>query len=141
MKDVDIVNMYWDLIRERAWQLPTDELRVVSKLSAEEIAVLHFRGIDWDVCRNHKSGEWSETDKAALKRLSKRRDYLRLKEAYDNPDLLPTLLLTRDDTEIRFVEVIESSESVGADVVEFYIRYGNTWPVSVLEVVRKGVLI
>ena len=141
MRDIDIINMYWELIRERAWQLPTDELRVVSKLSTEEIAVLHFRGTSWDVCRNHKSSEWTDEDKAALKRLSRRRDYFKLKDAYDNPDLLPTLLLTRDDAEIRFVEVTEGSEDVDADVVEFYIRYGSVWPVSVLEVVKKGVLI
>ena len=48
----------------------------------------------------------------------------------------PDLLLIKDNA-ISFVEVKFNYETVKYSTIEFYIRYGERWPTSILRVIAK----
>jgi len=142
MEDMDIVNMYWELIRDRMGQIPTDTLSVAAtnKLSDVEIAVLYYGSIDYDVCRNHiPPNERTDVDNKTLENLFKRNDCYAVQRLYQGDlEALPTLLLTRDN-KVKFVEVVDASEEPPTCVVEFYIRYRHVCQTRIFEVRRmKG---
>jgi hypothetical protein len=49
----------------------------------------------------------------------------------------PDLLLIRNN-KISFVEIKYNYETVKPSTVEFYIKYGDKWPTSILRIIRKA---
>ena len=137
MEQIDILNMYWDLIQDASVVIPVDKLRVITKLSLTDIAAVHYRGLGYDVCRLHEYNEWTEDDKAAISKVVPRPYFNTLKRILRDSARRPTLMLIQDNELAMFVEVMTESENIRAGVVELFIRYGGSWPVRILRIVNK----
>jgi len=48
----------------------------------------------------------------------------------------PDLLLIKDER-VSFVEVKYNYETVKPPTIEFFIRFGERWPISILRILRK----
>ena len=51
----------------------------------------------------------------------------------------PDLLLIKNN-KISFAEVKDNHDTIKSSTVEFYLKYGHKWPISILRVIRKTLL-
>jgi Holliday junction resolvase-like predicted endonuclease len=135
--------------------IPYYEIETNQKDKAELIAEKYFKEKGYEVYRSKVNGGYrcigvefywqsfvskiTEEDKRLIARLKTLMPPLEFKElAYmvREKNGTPDLLLIKDNR-ISFVEVKFNYETVKHSTVEFYIRYGERWPMSILRVIVK----
>lgn len=135
--------------------IPYHEIEANRKEKAEQIAEDYFKEKGFEVYRSRVNGGYrcigvefywqdfaskiTEGDKTLIERLKKLMPPAEFKElAYmvKEKNGTPDLLLIKDNR-ISFVEVKFNYETVKYSTVEFYIRYGERWPTSILRVIVK----
>lgn len=136
-------------------RIPYSEIQVTQKGKAESIAEEYFKEKGYEVYHSRVNGGYrcigvefywqdfsskiTEEDNNLIKRLQSLMSSEEFKElAYMVKDKngTPDLLLIKEER-ISFVEVKFNYETVKSSTVEFYIRYGERWPTSILRVLRK----
>ena len=81
----------------------------------------------------------SETDRKLiqiLRELLSPKEFQELAIMVKEKNGTPDLLLIKNN-KISFVEVKYNYETVKSSTVEFFLRYGHKWPISILRIVRK----
>lgn len=158
MGEVEKLELFRDfnqLFRYELSKIPYYEIEVTQKGKAESIAEEYYKGKGYEVYRSRVNGGYrsigvefywqhftskiSEEDRALIKKLQRLMSPMEFQElAYmvKEKNGTPDLLLIKED-KISFVEVKFNYETVKHSTVEFYIRYGDRWPTSILRVVRK----
>jgi hypothetical protein len=135
--------------------IPYHEIEANRKDKAEQIAEDYFKEKGFEVYRSRVNGGYrcigvefywqdfaskiTEGDKKLIERLKALMPLAEFKElAYmvKEKNGTPDLLLIKDNR-ISFVEVKFNYETVKYSTVEFYIRYGERWPTSILRVIVK----
>ena len=136
-------------------QIPYSELEVSKKGKAETIAEEYYREKGFQVYRSRINNGYrcigvefywkeykskiSESDQRLihlLKGLLSPQEFKELAMMVQEKNGTPDLLLFKDD-KISFVEIKFNYETVKASTVEFYLKYGHKWPISILRIVRK----
>ncbi len=136
-------------------RIPCSKIQVTQKGKAESIAEEYFKEKGYEVYRSRTNGGyrcigvefyWQDfsskitlEDRKLIKRLRNLMSPEEFKElAYMVKDKngTPDLLLIKEE-KITFVEVKFNYETIKPSTVEFYIRYGDRWPISILRVLRK----
>ncbi len=136
-------------------KIPYKELEVFERGRAESIAERLFNERGYEVYRSRIKGGYrtigvefywrdfasqvTEEDRELIRKLKSLMSPNEFKElAYMVQDKsgTPDLLLIKDE-KISFVEVKFNYETVKHSTVEFYIKYGQKWPISILRVIRK----
>ena len=136
-------------------KIPHYEIKVSQKGKAEQIAENYFKEKGDEVYRSKVNGGYrcigvefywqdfaskiTDEDRMVIKRLKQLMPPEEFKElAYMVKDKngTPDLLLIKDNA-ISFVEVKFNYETVNYSTIEFYIRYGERWPTSILRVIAK----
>jgi hypothetical protein len=144
---------YYELSR-----IPYSELEVSERGKAESIAEAHYRNKGFQVYRSKINNGYrsigvefyweefknkiSESDERLiqiLKGLLSPQDFEELANMVQEKNGTPDLLLIKNAT-ISFVEVKYNYETVKSSTVEFYLRYGHKWPISILRIIRKHCL-
>jgi hypothetical protein len=136
-------------------KIPYDELLVSDTGKAETIAENYFREKGYHVYRSRVNGGYrsigvefywrdfedkiSIEDRALivkLKSLMTPAEFMDLAMMVKDKNGTPDLLLIKDD-KISFVEIKYNYETVKTSTVEFYIKYGDKWPTSILRIIKK----
>ncbi|TVQ60140.1 MAG: hypothetical protein EA366_03885 [Spirulina sp. DLM2.Bin59] len=136
-------------------KIPYSEITITQSGNPESIAEEYYKDRGYEVYRSRVNGGYrcigvefywqnfssklSEDDKMLIERLKYLMSPSEFKElAYMVKDKngTPDLLVIKDK-KISFTEVKFNYETVKPSTVEFYIRYGNKWPTSILRVLRK----
>jgi len=136
-------------------KIPYREIEVARKGKAELIAMEYYKAKGYDVYRSKVNGGyrcigvefyWQDflskiTVKdmlliQKLKNLMSASEFEELAYLVRDKNGTPDLLLIKDD-QITFVEVKFNYETVKHSTVEFFVRVGQRWPVSILRIIRK----
>lgn len=136
-------------------KIPCEELVVSREGKAEFIAENHFLKKGYEVYHSRINGGYrsigvefywedfknkiTSDDRALIERLRSLMpfdDFRSLAMTVKDKNGTPDLLLIKDDA-ISFVEVKYNYETVKPSTVEFYIKYGDKWPTSIIRVIRK----
>jgi len=150
-----LISDYNQLFHYELSKIPYSEMVVLVNGKAEDIAEEHYRKEGFQVYRSRiKYGYrsigvefyWQEY-KEKLSSLD--RDLITLLKSIMSPndfrDLAmivqiksgtPDLLLIKND-KISFVEVKFNHELVKPSTVEFFLKYGGRWPISIIRIIRK----
>lgn len=152
LKLIDDYNQlfYYELSR-----IPYSELVVSEKGKAESIAEEYYRKKGFQVYRSRINNGYrcigvefcwkeyeskiSETDRKLiqlLRGLLSPQEFEELAMMVQGKNGTPDLLLMKND-KISFVEVKYNYETVKSSTVEFFLRCGHKWPISILRIVRK----
>ena len=158
MERIDKLNLFRDfnqLFHYELSRIPYSEIAVTKKGKAESIAEEYYKEKGYEVYRSRVNGGYrcigvefywqsflskiTEDDRALISRLKHLmlpKEFKELAYMVKEKNGTPDLLLIKDD-KISFVEVKFNYETVKHSTVEFYIRYGDRWPTSILRVLRK----
>jgi hypothetical protein len=136
-------------------KIPYDELFVSATGKAETIAENYFQEKGYHVYHSRVNGGYrsigvefywrdfedkiSIEDRALigkLKSLMTPAEFMDLAMMVKDKNGTPDLLLIKDD-KISFVEIKYNYETVKTSTVEFYIKYGDKWPTSILRIIKK----
>ena len=136
-------------------RIPYREIEVDIKGKAELIAELYYRGKGYEVYHSKVNGGyrsigvefyWQDfadkitvDDRALitkLKLLMSEAEFKELAHMVKDKNGTPDLLLIKNNA-ISFVEVKFNYETVKHSTIEFYIKYGECWPTSILRIIRK----
>ena len=136
-------------------KIPYFELEVQEKGKAELIAERYFIQKGYEVYRSKINGGYrsigvefywqnfatkiTEDDKVLIQKLKSLMSYEEFRELafmVKEKNGTPDLLLIKDNR-ISFVEVKYNYEAVKPSTVEFFIKCGDRWPISILRVIRK----
>lgn len=137
-------------------KIPYDELAVSNTGKAESIAEDYYREKGFQVYRSRVNGGYrsigvefywkdfeskiSLDDRALiekLKSLMSSDEFKDLAMMVKDKNGTPDLLLIRNN-KISFVEIKYNYETVKPSTVEFYVKYGDKWPTSILRIIRKA---
>lgn len=130
-------------------------MEVSKKGKAESIAEEYYREKGFQVYRSRINNGYrcigvefywkeyqskiSESDQMlihSLKGLLSPQEFKELAMMVREKNGTPDLLLLKGN-KISFVEIKFNYETVKASTIEFYLKYGHKWPISILRVVRK----
>jgi hypothetical protein len=155
LEKLKLVDDYNQLFYYELSRIPYAELVVSEKGKAESIAEEYYRNNAFQVYRSRINNGYRcigvefyweeykstilETDKKLiqlLKSLLSPKEFEELAIMVQEKNGTPDLLLIKDD-KISFVEVKYNYETVKSSTVEFFLRYGHIWPISILRIVRK----
>lgn len=147
---------FTQLFHHELSKIPYSEITVTSKEKAESLAEDYYRRRGFEVYRSRiKEGYrsigvefyWKDyKDKLSasdrkliglLKGIMSNSDFEELAMMVEQKNGTPDLLLIKNER-IEFVEVKYNYESVKASTVEFYLRFGNKWPISILRIISKA---
>lgn len=150
-----IIKSYDKLFNTELSKIPYSELKIIEKGRAEDVAEEYYRQQGYEVYRSRVKKGYRSIGaeyywKSFIPKLSKEDKHLIEKLKTILPEKLlkrfaymvknkkgtPDLLLIKND-KIEFVEVKYNNETVKRSTVEFYIKYGDEWPISLLRVIRK----
>jgi Holliday junction resolvase-like predicted endonuclease len=151
-----LIEAYNQLFHYELSQIPYSELAVSEKGKAESIAEKYYREKGFQVYRSRVNDGYrcigvefywkeygdkiSESDRKLiqlLKDLLSPQDFKDLAMMVQEKNGTPDLLLIRDN-KLSFVEVKCNYETVKSSTVEFFLRYGHKWPISILRIVRSA---
>lgn len=152
---LQLIDDYNQLFHYELSLIPYSELEVTEKGKAESIAESYYRNEGFEVFRSRINNGYrsigvefyweeyknkiSESDEKLiqiLKELLSPQEFEELANMVQEKNGTPDLLLIKNN-KISFVEVKYNYETVKASTVEFYLRYGHKWPISILRVIRK----
>jgi len=150
-----LFNDFNQLFNYELSKIPYDELSVSKAGKAESIAEDYYREKGFQVYRSRVSGGYrcigvefywrdfeskiAPDDRALitkLKSLMSPGEFKDLAMMVKDKNGTPDLLLIRNN-KISFVEIKYNYETVKTSTVEFYIKYGDKWPTSILRIIRK----
>lgn len=153
---LQLINDYNQLFHYELSRIPYSELEVTEKGKAESIAESHYRNEGFEVFRSRINNGYrsigvefyweeyknkiSESDEKLiqlLKDLLSPQEFEELANMVQEKNGTPDLLLIKNN-KISFVEVKYNYETVKSSTVEFYLRYGHKWPISILRIIRKN---
>ena len=153
---LQLINDYNQLFHYELSRIPYSELEVTEKGKAESIAESHYRNEGFEVFRSrinngyrsigvefyweeykNKIFESDEKLIQLLKDLLSPQEFEELANMVQEKNGTPDLLLIKNN-KISFVEVKYNYETVKSSTVEFYLRYGHKWPISILRIIRKN---
>jgi len=136
-------------------RIPYHEIEVPQNAKAEQIAEEYYKEQGYEVYRSRVNGGYrsigvefywqdfasriTEQDRSLIEKLKTLMTPAQFRElAYmvKEKNGTPDMLLIKENS-ISFVEVKFNYETVKHSTVEFYIRYGEQWPTSILRVIRK----
>lgn len=137
-------------------RIPYSEHETSEQGKAESIAEDHYRSKGYEVYRSRVNDGYrsigvefywqSHIDKITdsdrelilkLKKLMSAEEFRNLAYLVKDKGGTPDLLLIKDER-ISFVEVKFNYETVKHPTVEFFIKHGDTWPTSILRIIRKA---
>ncbi|MCE5212377.1 MAG: hypothetical protein LLG40_12575 [Deltaproteobacteria bacterium] len=136
-------------------RIPYHEIEVSQKGKAEQIAEDYFKQKGYEVYRSKVNGGyrcigvefyWQEfaskitvEDRLIIQRLKQlmsKEEFKELAYMVKDKNGTPDLLLIKNNA-ISFVEVKFNYETIKHSTIEFYVRYGERWPTSILRVIVK----
>ncbi len=136
-------------------KIPYHEIEATKKDKAEQIAEDYFKEKGYEVYRSRVNGGYrcigvefywqdfalkiTEGDKRLIERLKMLMppaEFQELSYMVKEKNGTPDLLLIKNNR-ISFVEVKFNYETVKHSTVEFFIRYGERWPTSILRVIAR----
>jgi hypothetical protein len=151
-----LVDDYNQLFHYELSRIPYSEIVVTQKGKAETIAEGYYQNKGFAVYRSRINNGyraigaefyWNEYKDKISDEDRKLIDLLRVILSPDDFEELanmvqykngtPDLLLIKND-QISFVEVKFNYETVKPSTVEFFLKYENKWPISILRIVRKA---
>ena len=152
---LDIFSEYNQLFHYVLSIIPSFDLEVNDKGKAESLAEIYYKQEGYEVYRSKVNGGYrsigvefywqsfaskiTEQDRYLidkLKSLMPAEEFKELAFMVREKNGTPDLLLIKSD-KISFVEVKYNYETVKSSTIEFFIRYGEKWPTSILRVLRK----
>ena len=152
---LEIFKLFNELFFYELSKIPYFELRLPIKAKAEDIAEQYFKIKGYEVLRSRvKNGyrcigvefywkqyqtKLSTSDKQTVQQLKlilSPEDFKELALAVKIKNGTPDLLLIKDN-KISFVEVKHNHEAIKPSTVEFFLRYGEKWTVSILRIITK----
>jgi hypothetical protein len=147
---------FTQLFHHELSKIPYSEITVKTKGKAESVAEDYYRKRGFEVYRSRiKDGyrcigvefywtdykdKLSAGDRALIGRLKgimSNTDFQELAMMVEQKNGTPDLLLIKNER-IEFVEVKYNYETVKSSTVEFYLRYGDRWPISILRIICKA---
>jgi Holliday junction resolvase-like predicted endonuclease len=147
---------FTQLFHHELSKIPYSEITNDTKEKAESVAADYYRKRGFEVHKSRvKNGyrcvgvEFYWKDYKDILSAADKELICRLKGVMSNGDFeefammveqkngTPDLLLIKNER-IEFVEVKYNYETVKPSTVEFYLRYGDKWPISILRVICKA---
>ena len=136
-------------------KIPYFEIEVAEKSKAELIAQRYYSQKGYEVYHSKVNGGYrvigvefywqdfatkiTEEDRLLiqkLKSLMSPDEFQELAYMVKEKNGTPDLLLIKDER-VSFVEVKYNYETVKPPTIEFFIRFGERWPISILRILRK----
>ena len=152
MNKLETIQLYHQLIETEKVKIPETVLRVKALKKVEDLAEAYYQLQDFEVYRSRVvngyrsmgvalywtefANKLSPRDAKLLVYLRDRDDFETLAWAVKDKNGTPDFLLLRDK-EMQFVEVKSNNETVKTSTVEFFIKYGHLWPISILRIVKE----
>lgn len=150
-----LINDYSQLFHYELSRIPYSELAVSEKGKAESIAEEYYRKKGFQVYRSRVNDGYrcigvefywkeheskiSESDRKLiqlLRAILSPQEFEDLAMMVQEKNGTPDLLLIIDN-KISFVEIKFNYETVKSSTVEFFLRYGHKWPISILRIIRN----
>ena len=158
IEKLQLIDDYNQLFHHELSRIPYTELVVSEKGDAVSIAEAYYRREGYEVYRSRINNGYrsitvelhgdeyksilSEQDERLiklLKGLMSQKEFKELAAMVQKINRTPDLLLIRNN-KISFIEVKDNHDTVKSSTVEFYLKYGDKWPLSILRVIRKTLL-
>lgn len=153
---LQLINDYNQLFYYELSKIPYVELTVSDKGKAESVAEEYYRSRDFQVYRSRVRNGYrsigvefywkeyqskiSESDRKlirSLRNILSHEEFEELAMMVQTRNGTPDLLLIKDQ-KISFVEVKFNYETVKPSTVQFYLKHGGKWPISIIRIIMKN---
>lgn len=152
MNVIELIEKYHEVIATERAKIPEKILKVKEVRKPEALAEIYYVLQDFDVYRSRVvdgyrsigtaiywtkfANKITPREARLLNCLRDREDFEELVWAVKDKNGTPDLMLLKNEA-ISFIEVKANNETVKTSTVEFFIRYGHKWPISILRIVEE----